>query len=416
MHKVLLDYATSLLTKNTVTVSTIRNNVETRAVYTSPSPGTYDQQWFWDSCLHSLVWIKLGKKDRAFQEIQSLIVGKGKKEFIPHMIFWKKKRDIYWWIFDNLYQTDYCSELIQPPIIGVSLKKLKNAGIKASEMDKLLDVISSHYDYILRKRDPEKMGLISIVHPWESGLDSAPCFDLSLENKNFLRMRMWQRMRNLLKEFQILNWNQREMAKKSSFRVKCVLTNTLLAWGMDSFADVLEEMNRVEQANDFRDKADHIWHSLMRYCWNEKDGLFYSLEMKKNNFNQIRISSISSLIPLLLEISSDIKERLLEHLLDENKYWSKYPIPTVSMSEKTFNPKSNQLLWRGPTWINTNFFIWLGLKKNKETKIANELAERTYNLVQKSGFREYYNPLTGKGGGANDFGWSTLVTLMNVSK
>jgi hypothetical protein len=33
-------------------------------------------------------------------------------------------------------------------------------------------------------------------------------------------------------------------------------------------------------------------------------------------------------------------------------------------------------------------------------------------LIAKSGFREYYNPLTGEGFGARNFGWSTLLIDM----
>jgi hypothetical protein len=106
----------------------------------------------------------------------------------------------------------------------------------------------------------------------------------------------------------------------------------------------------------------------------------------------------------------------MEHLKDRKEYWSEYPIPTVAMTEKSFDPSNQKLLWRGPTWINTNFFIYFGLRKHKETKTADELAMRTIELVQKSGFREFYNPLTGKGGGAKNFGWSTLVSLMDVTK
>jgi glycogen debranching enzyme len=134
--------------------------------------------------------------------------------------------------------------------------------------------------------------------------------------------------------------------------------------------------------------------------------------MKKDGYEQICVKTISSLLPLLLDIPTDIKDRLVEHITDKTEYWSKYPIPTVAMTEKSFNPSNNSLLWRGPTWINTNFFIWLGLRKHKENKIAEELAARTIELVKNSGFREFYNPLTGKGGGAKNFGWSTLILLM----
>ncbi|GAH19465.1 unnamed protein product, partial [marine sediment metagenome] len=58
------------------------------------------------------------------------------------------------------------------------------------------------------------------------------------------------------------------------------------------------------------------------------------------------------------------------------------------------------------------FLLWNGLKRHNETKIAEELTEKTLNLIKKSGFREFYNPIIGEGGGAENFGWSTLILLM----
>ncbi|MBI2137332.1 trehalase-like protein, partial [Candidatus Woesearchaeota archaeon] len=43
---------------------------------------------------------------------------------------------------------------------------------------------------------------------------------------------------------------------------------------------------------------------------------------------------------------------------------------------------------------------------------ADELLDKTTAAIKKSGFREYYNPLTGEGLGARQFGWSTLVMDM----
>ena len=128
--------------------------------------------------------------------------------------------------------------------------------------------------------------------------------------------------------------------------------------------------------------------------------------------SQIHVNTITSLLPLMLDIPKDIKEGLINHLINKEEYWSRYPIPTVAMNEKSFNPNNILLLWRGPTWLNTNFFIWKGLKKHKEENIANDLVTRTRELISKSGFREFFNPITGEGGGAKNFGWSSLVLLM----
>ena len=413
MEKKLIAEVKQLLRSNSISKVISRRGITRKITYTAPSPGVYTQQWFWDSCLHSLVWSELGDRERALQELESLRFGKGDKPFFPHMLFWKKIRNIYWWLFDGLYPTEDYSELIQPPLIGISVKKLLDDGINVEQIRQISEEILNYYKFILKIRAPDDSNLLTIIHPWESGLDSSPKFDLNLTNRRFMRTRQWLRMRTLLKEFQKYDWNQEEMARKSSFRVKCVLTNTLCAWGMESFSSVLDALKMNDEASLMREEADKILQNLIQHCWNEERGLFFDLNVKKQGSEQIHVKTITSLMPLMLKIPKDIKQSLISHLINPEEFWSKYPVPTVSMDEKTFNPKDVPLLWRGPTWINTNFFLWNGLKRHKQIKTAEELVEKTLDLINKSGFREFYNPLTGEGGGAEKFGWSTLILLMN---
>ncbi len=412
MEEKLIAEVKQLLRTNSIDEVVSRRGITRKITYTAPSPGIYTQQWFWDSCLHSLVWSELGEIERALQEIESLVFGKGDKPFFPHMFFWKRIRNIYWWLFDTLYPTENYSELIQPPLIGFSLKMLHENGINIEQIREISKEVLNHYKFILNTRDPDSSNLITIIHPWESGLDSSPKFDLNLTNRRFMRTRQWLRMRALLKEFKKYDWDQELMARNSSFKVKCVLTNTLCAWGLESFSSVLDALQLKEEAVIMKEKSKGILNSLLNHCWNEKEVLFYDLNVKKQGYEQIHVKTITSLMPLMLNIPKDIKQDLISHLINPKEFWPKYPIPTVSMDEKTFNPKYNPLLWRGPTWINTNFFLWNGLKKQNEIKIADELTEKTLNLVIKSGYREFYNPLTGDGGGAEKFGWSTLILLM----
>lgn len=46
------------------------------------------------------------------------------------------------------------------------------------------------------------------------------------------------------------------------------------------------------------------------------------------------------------------------------------------------------------------------------TKEANELLHSVKKLITRSGFREYYDPFTGEGHGAEEFTWSVLVVDM----
>ena len=66
-------------------------------------------------------------------------------------------------------------------------------------------------------------------------------------------------------------------------------------------------------------------------------------------------------------------------------------------------------IWRGPTWINSAWLVWLGLVRLGYAEQAGELAGRVAETVGSQGLHEYYNPYTGRGMGAPDFAWSALA-------
>lgn len=103
-----------------------------------------------------------------------------------------------------------------------------------------------------------------------------------------------------------------------------------------------------------------------------------------------------------------------EHLLDPSRFWTLVPPPSVSVAEPSFSVHDHGRIgqrryWRGPTWINTAWLCWLGLVRLGYDAEAAELAQRLGATVAASGLREYYDPRTGAGMGAMDFGWSSLV-------
>jgi glycogen debranching enzyme len=65
--------------------------------------------------------------------------------------------------------------------------------------------------------------------------------------------------------------------------------------------------------------------------------------------------------------------------------------------------------WRGPTWVNAAWLVWLGLLRLGYDDVAAALARRVLGAVAASGLREYYDPMTGAGMGARDFAWSALA-------
>jgi glycogen debranching enzyme len=67
--------------------------------------------------------------------------------------------------------------------------------------------------------------------------------------------------------------------------------------------------------------------------------------------------------------------------------------------------------WKGPTWVNVNWAIIQGLRRCDEPELAEDLRRRTLELIYRSGFAEYFSPLTGRGFGAEEFSWTAALAL-----
>ena len=72
----------------------------------------------------------------------------------------------------------------------------------------------------------------------------------------------------------------------------------------------------------------------------------------------------------------------------------------------------HHLVWRGSTWVNTNWLLARGLRLHGHDDVADAITAATATMVGQSGFWEYYHPYTGEGQGAEGFGWTTLVVDM----
>ncbi len=88
-------------------------------------------------------------------------------------------------------------------------------------------------------------------------------------------------------------------------------------------------------------------------------------------------------------------------------------MPSVSAAEPSFRPGDTgrpiRRYWRGPTWLFATRFAVNGLLRAGREDAARDLARRTAALVLRQGFREYYDPYTGRGLGARAFGVSAMA-------
>jgi glycogen debranching enzyme len=107
----------------------------------------------------------------------------------------------------------------------------------------------------------------------------------------------------------------------------------------------------------------------------------------------------------------DIADRLVEHLRDEEQFWTRYPVTTVARNDPKYDPWQ---MWRGPTWVNVNYLLIEGLERSGYLELARDLRQRTLQMVMGANdIYEYYHPETGAMGpkAASIYGWSAALFI-----
>jgi len=67
--------------------------------------------------------------------------------------------------------------------------------------------------------------------------------------------------------------------------------------------------------------------------------------------------------------------------------------------------------WRGPVWIHMNWLMMHGLSAYGYAEQAGRLRSAIIDLPRVGDFREYFNPETGTGHGAEVFSWTAALLI-----
>ena len=392
--------------------------------YVMPSRERYQFQWFWDTCFHVFILCALGEFELAKRNVRSLFHQQESNGFVGHMIFWKQVLPNR--ITDVLQarptlQTlrPHMSALVQPPLIAQALKRLHEVSGDKLFLFEMLPKVVKWHDWLARNRDLDGDGLISIISPFESGIDWKPAFDdvvgyrAQVTPKGlFISELYWRVVLKVDASNVFRKYDLREHKRHAAFLVKEVAFNTIYACDLRALSALCAAVDLPDRAAHYQRSAERVGSAILRLMYDDETAAFYDVRTGTNA--TLKVLTAMSLFPLLLpetpkEMAAEVVRR---HLSNPEEFASDYPIPSVSMSERSFYPKETFALWRGPTWPVINWFLFRCLGTKGFEREANELYRATVDLIKKSGFREYYNPFTGEGYGAQDFTWSGLVVDM----
>ncbi|MGD9735781.1 MAG: hypothetical protein AB7V58_09270 [Solirubrobacterales bacterium] len=357
---------------------------ELRYSYTEPSPGRYPWQWYWDSCFAAIAWRRFDRA-RAGRELLSLLAAQRPDGFIGHTIFWRAPVTFPRVLFYNVPSRGALQTgSIQPPLLAWAWRIA--VGDPAEEPR-----IGAQLDWLAANRDLEGDGLLWIVQPDESGLDASPKFEP-----------VWGWEANgrpgfplLVRRNRKLGWDARRIRDRGGPVLCETLLNTL--WSLS-----LQAHGRPSATP-----------ALIDRLWDERRGLF--VDEAEPGALRPQAVTWASLAPLALpDLPEAIGRRLVEeHLLDPSQFLTPVAPPSVAANDPGYEPGGGRgpirRYWRGPTWVNSSWLVWLGLRRLGYEAEAARLAAGVIGAVAREGLREYYDPRSGRGLGARDFAWSALI-------
>ena len=355
--------------------------------YTRPSPGRYPWQWYWDSCFAAIAWRRFDP-GRSRAELESLLAAQRADGFIGHTIFWDRPVSLTRLPFYNVSsRTAFQTETIQPPLLAWAWRIAVGDPAEEPRIGAQADWLSTH-------RDLDGDGLLWIVQPDESGLDASPKFE-----------EVWGRRANglrfplLVRRNRRLGFDARRILDRGGPLLCEAMVNTF--WSLS-----LQALGRRS-----------VTAALVDRLWDERRGLF--LDRTKPGGARPGAVTWASLAPLALpDLPEQIGRRLVEeHVLNPSEFLTPVAPPSVAASEPSYEPGGGHGLfrryWRGPTWVNSAWMVWIGLRRLGYEEEAERLAAGLIGAVGRQGLREYYDPRDGAGLGAKDFAWSALIAELD---
>ena len=216
-----------------------------------------------------------------------------------------------------------------------------------------------------------------------------------------------------------------------------IFLNSLMYRELLACGYLYEQLGDMKEANQRRLQAAQLGEAVNRWCFDERDGMYYSVDFALNPVDPAdwlhagapreypcllqRIDSWSGFLPLWAGIASAQQaERAASRITDERTFACRYGIRTLSRLEKTYDLRAtnNPSNWRGPVWGVSNYLVFSGLIKYGFEEEAKRIAEQTIGLfgrdLEANGcLHEYYHPDNGEPIMTHHFqNWNFLVLNM----
>ena len=407
--------------------ATLRAN--DRGGYTVPNPRIYPFQWNWDSAFVAMGFATFDEA-RAFDEIDLLLRGQWDNGLVPHIVF-HAPADNYFpgpavWGTKHRVPT---SGITQSPVLASAAKFLwdhcRDRALAEARLERIYPGLVKYHAWWRNTRDPAGTGLVTTLHPWETGGDNSPAWDASLARVPLettteiirrdtgvvdptMRPRGYdyQRYIHLVDCFRDVDWDPARMLAASPFRVADIGTNAML---LRANLDLLVLAQRFGSAGERTAIEAHIpkMQAAIDRQWNAARRHYFSRDLISDA--PIPVATSAGFLPLWAGCASAVQAAALGESFDRWMGKVVFAVPSTDPDDPLYEPRR---YWRGPIWSVVNWMIAEGFASAGDGPRADRIRADTRALVTQNGFWEYFDPRDGSGLGGPDFSWTAAIDLL----
>lgn len=396
-----------------------------RGTYTVPTKGLYPFQWNWDSCLTALGQRHTDER-RAWQEIETLAAHQWPDGMIPHIVF--HAEDEGYFPGPPVWQTGRptpTSGITQPPVMGFVLKRLfdeaKDEALAREKARLLVPKAAGWHRWFYRCRDPHGTGLIALLHPWESGRDNSIDWDGPLaavptegvepytrrdtrhvDAAHRPTQAEYDRYLWLVQHFRGLDWDNAKLHDASPFRVVDPGFNAILIRSDEDLASLADALGMADLAADAKRRAVKA-RAALDTLWSEEHGQYLCFDRAAGR--RVVSPSVGGILPVFAEPA---RAAAIARTIEAWRRSARYGVASHDPSDSRFDAKR---YWRGPAWLIVNYMIVDGLKRAGLDEVAGDVVRDSLELIEQSGFAEYYDPITGEACGGSSFTWTAAMVV-----
>lgn len=317
-----------------------------KRMWTTPDRWPHRYMWLWDSAFQA-VGLSYIAPDVAADAILAILDHVQDDGFLPHTV-------------DPAGELQ--STVTQPPILAWAVELV---AARCGGRDLILQAVGrlqAYLDWNLKHRDPRRDGLLEwaiegdpLCRSGESGMDNSPRFDRATA-------------------------------------LGAVDFTSLLANDYACLARLYAQLGDFKESDICNARFAYLAGRVEAMLWDDEAGFYF------DRYPDGRLSSVmasSGFLPMFAGICSpDRARRLAQHLEDASTFGSPFGVPSVALKEGTYCKD----MWRGPSWININWMIAIGLERYGFTEKSRWLKQHTLAGLEKWYFRtgslfEYYDSL-----------------------